>query len=841
MATIKGIKNRISAAGRALSGRYAVDSDNKPVPELTKYDKEAGKVLSAAELAEKEAQREAEIARKEAKKAAEEAEKKKKEQDALAKVRFTRPELPTVEMLNPMHCCGCGACKSSCPVGAITMKTNDMGFIVPEIDHDKCIKCGKCKKACPVISTKYDNDPHPDCHIIMADEKTRMDSSSGGAFTLLANDVLADGGYVCGVKLMDDFSVNHVIIDKVEDLPPLRGSKYVQSDTKDTFTDIKKLLDDGKFVMFTGCPCQVAGLKNFLGKDYDKLLTVDLICHGGPSQKVFRRYLEDDYGIENLEDFKFRTKEYGYSSFTQIAYMKNGEKIPRFIRFDAFETAMHTGMAVNDLCADCPFAEAPRQGDITIGDFWGESEYKKALNDDKGMSCVLSNNDKGRAYIEKISGSADTCVQVPFDEIKGGNRFRNKMRIPRKSRMWLYNCLDYQPFDKVVEYANTRRFDVGVIGLWYGRNYGSMATYYALHQVLKKHFHLSVLMIDNPLSPVKGVQKFSKTHPRTIANKFYDVSQTYPLKDMAKLNLFCDSFIIGSDQLWNIGLSRPYKQTYYLKFAYESKKKISYATSFGKEFKGTKQEQLVNSHYLREFDHVSVRDRLSVKIAKEWGVSDVAQTCDPTLLCPFEEYMALVNMAKDMKEKDYILAYILDPNAEIGAKLEQLSIDKNKKVVVLLDEPPHLFAGNVKKLGLTGNGNVEIKKEVDLFEWMWYYNNADAVVTDSFHGTIFSIVFQKPFLTMVNAKRGAERFTSLLEPLGLAGRLYENHNAITEHEDVLEGLDYTEANAALAEIREFSMNWLGDALRSEKVYKSKSIYPMRDMVGEEINDDNREI
>ncbi|MDD6405432.1 MAG: polysaccharide pyruvyl transferase family protein [Clostridiales bacterium] len=812
MATIKGLKNRLSAAGRALAGQYITGADGKPVMKLSEADKQAGRVLSPAEVAAKEA------------------EKKRKEEEKFRAVRFPHPEASTIEMLNPMHCCGCGACKSSCPVGAITMKTNDMGFIVPEVDHEKCVNCGKCKKACPVISTKYENDPHPDCHIIKADDETRMDSSSGGAFTLLATEVIEAGGYVCGVKLMDDFSVNHVIIDNIDQIPQLRGSKYVQSDTRDTFTDIKRLLDDGKLVMFTGCPCQAAGLKNFLGKDYDNLIVVDLICHGGPPQKVFRRYLEDTYGIENLADFKFRTKEYGYSSFSQIAYLKNGEEKPRFVRFDSFETAMHTGMAVNDLCADCPFAEAPRQGDITIGDFWGESEYKKRLNDDKGLSCVLSNNDKGRAYIDKIKDKAVVCEEVPFDEIKGGNRFRNKMRIPRKARTWLYNCMDYQPFDKVVEYAISRRFDVGIIGLWYGRNYGSMATYYALHQVLKKQFHLSVLMIDNPLGPGKGTEGYSKTHPRTIAGQFYDVSQKYSLQDMSKLNAFCDTFIIGSDQLWNIGLSRPYKQTYYLRFANETKKKISYATSFGKEFKGTAAEKLVNSYYLREFDHVSVRDRLSAKIAtEEWGVENVAQTCDPTLLCPFEEYQTLVDRAQNMTESDYILSYILDPNPEIGAKLEQLSIDKNKKVVVLLDEPPHLFEGNVKKLGLTGKGNVEIKREVDLYEWMWYYSHANAVVTDSFHGTIFSIIFQKPFLTMVNAKRGAERFTSLLEPLGLDGRLFKNHKAVTEHEDILDGLDYTEANAALDEIRKFSMNWLDNALKSEKVYASKSIYSVRDI------------
>lgn len=732
----------------------------------------------------------------------------------------------TVADLKTQYCCGCGTCFNSCPVDAISMTHDSMGYLVPFVDPEKCIHCGLCVKKCPVLSPKYENRKEPDCYAVMANDEIRQKSSSGGVFSLVADYVFRQGGYVCGAALADDLhTVEHVIISSPEEMDRLRGSKYVQSDTGKIYTEIRELLQQGKLVLFTGCPCQVAGLDNFLGKPYDNLIKVDLVCHGGPSMKVFTQYLEESYGVENLKDFKFRTKKFGYNSFHQIAYLKDGSEIAGSFRFDPYEKAMHSGVGLKDICGDCPFAEAPRQGDITMGDFWGVTKYKKELGDNLGTSVLLVNNDKGAEILEQIKPNMKLIEPVPFSHARANNRFGRKMNIP-SGRRWFYNMLGKQPFAKAVEYSLNRKFDVGVIGLWFGLNYGSMATYYALHYVLT-HMGLSVLMIENCLKP-QGADA-NASHCRQVAEDYYDVSNQYRVADLSMLNNHCDTFIVGSDQLWNVGLSRPYGQTYFLGFAGESNKKIAYGTSFAKRYAGTEEEKLISGYNLRRFDHVSVRDQISEEECRNvFGIENVVQVCDPTFLCPMEGYEELAARA-DLKEEDpYILAYILDPNPEIGKQLEQLASLKKKKLYVILDEYKGAYERNIERLELSENSPVQVVPNIGLYEWIWYYKNASAVVTDSFHGTIFSIIFQKPFISLMNQRRGGQRFVSLLEPISLMDRLFETPDAICANERLLDAMDYTEANKKLDAIREKSRKWLENALYSPKEVKSKSIYPSFD-------------
>ena len=733
----------------------------------------------------------------------------------------------TINDLLHSYCIGCSACASVCPVDAITLRPDEQGFFSAKLNTDKCVNCGKCAKVCPVINTKHNNDENPDCYAVMANDEIRTESSSGGTFSLIANYILDNGGYVCGAAFLDDFTVKHIIISSKDELYRLRGSKYVQSNMDGVFREIKKLLTDGKTVLFSGCPCQVAGLNAYLEKDYDNLYTLDLVCHGAPPQKAFLKYIDEYYGRENLENFKFRTKEYGYNSFNQIAYLKDGTKIGGNIRFDPYEKAMHSGLALKDVCADCMFAPAPRQGDISTGDFWGIPKYDPGLNDNLGTSVTLINNKKGKTLFESVKETAKLYKPVPYSFARANNRFGRKMRFPSNGRKWFYQMLEGQSFGKSVDYALKRRFDVGVIGLWYGRNYGSMATYYALHQVLTNKYHLSVLMIENPLAPNK--YEVTRSHPRGVAEVFYDVSRKYQLDELGQLNKFCDAFVVGSDQLWNVGLSRPYKQMYYLDFVNDVNKRIAYGTSFGKKYKGTREELIISSNNLRKFDYVSVRDKLSLKIATEqFGVKNVVDVCDPTFLCSLEEYQKLIDLAENKQEGKYILAYFLDPNPEIGEQLRKIAAEKDCKIVVVLDEPPWTWEKNSAALEISVDDRIEIKREVTLYEWMWLYSHSKAVLTDSFHGTIFSLIFQKPFMTLINNKRGGERFISLLTPLNLTGRLYEVPSDFTLHNDMLDGLDYTEPAKKLDEIREKSMKWLENALFGKKTVDCDRIYPLID-------------
>ncbi len=450
-------------------------------------------------------------------------------------------KINNITMLNKEECTGCGACFNACPVDAIVMTTDAKGYYVPSI-KENCINCKKCIGICPVLNPKYDNDSNPDCFAIMLDDEVRKDSSSGGAFTLFAERILELGGLVCGAALDENFKVYHTIIDNINDLPQLRRSKYVQSDTRKVYSKIKEALIEGKDVLFSGCPCQVAGLKNYLGKTYDNLLLLDLVCHGAPPASAFEQYLEENYGTENVKRFDFRTKETGYNCYNQVCHLKDGTKFVKAFPSDAYERCMHSGLALKKSCAECLFAEAPRQGDITIGDFWGIEKYDKSLNDGLGTSAVLINNTKGKKYFELLKEKCKLVHKVPFDFARRHNRYFKKMNLPVGQGTY-YQMLKTKGFNKAVHNALDRKFDVGVIGWWYNKNYGADLTYFALHNVLVG-MGLSVLMVQT-----KGIDYNAQSFK--FAQKRYDMSRYYSTHDAYILNDHCSTFISGSDQLFN--------------------------------------------------------------------------------------------------------------------------------------------------------------------------------------------------------------------------------------------------------------------------------------------------
>lgn len=359
---------------------------------------------------------------------------------------------------------------------------------------------------------------------------------------------------------------------------------------------------------------------------------------------------------------------------------------------------------------------------------------------------------------------------------------------------------------------NKTKYDFCIIGYWFGTNYGSLATYYALHQVVK-NMGYSVLMIDNPLSnPIYS--NSNKCNPKIIGKALYNISELKPLERVYEFNDECNGFLLGSDQLWKPFLSRPFKQFFFLDFVYNNKKKIAYATSFGAPYYGTEEEKRITMKNLKRFDNISVRDQLSLNITKKiFGLKNVSQVCDPIFICEFSEYEKLINKSKINQTTQYILAYVLDPTIEKGHRLEKLSIDKNISVIIILDENQATWGKNKGKLHLRGKGNVIVEEMVDLNDFLWYFKNSKAVFTDSFHGTIFSIIFKKPFVTLRNIARGGERFFSLLIPLNLRYRLFENVNCINNNYDLYDKIDYKIPYQKLKIIKKDSYNWLKNALK----------------------------
>lgn len=304
-------------------------------------------------------------------------------------------------------CTGCGACDNICPKKAIEIKPETDSFLYPQIDLEKCVECKLCEKACPIVNGKTDvlkNNETIDTFALWS-YPDRTSSSSGGAFSAIARQIFSDGGIVYGAAWINGFECEHISIDTVDDLSRLRGSKYLQSKINSTFKEIRSTLDSGRKVLFTGTPCQVAGLKSFLGKDYTNLLCIDIVCHGVPSNDIFKAYinkLKKEYPkYKDETGFEFRNlRAWGYAPSTKTKYSNKilvGAK-------NAYMYAFEKALIFRESCYDCQFNGLKRVGDITIADFWGIGQFGIPFKHDvsKGVSLILVNNTRGEFMISHL-------------------------------------------------------------------------------------------------------------------------------------------------------------------------------------------------------------------------------------------------------------------------------------------------------------------------------------------------------------------------------------------------------------------------------------------------------
>ena len=338
------------------------------------------------------------------------------------------------ESINMKDCTGCGACYNVCPFGAISMKPNHDGFLYPVIDSEKCISCGKCSEVCPKINSNISNRQHPLCYAVASDDSSRFTSSSGGVFFVLAKWILDSGGIVCGAAYDKDFGVYHKCIDSEDELSCLQKSKYVQSDIKFAYKSIKNFASDGRQILFVGTPCQVAALRNVLGELCEKVILVDFLCGGVPSPKMWSDYLHEQFDVDQIEKIDFRPKEKGWSSFYLSLTFKDHTK--KILHFDdsEYEQGYHKYLTKRECCTVCEFCGTKRQGDLTIGDFWGIEGYDENLNDHKGLSVLLSNNIKGDNVISKITDKFVVFNKTPLEAARHNSLYIVRNAHQNKSK-----------------------------------------------------------------------------------------------------------------------------------------------------------------------------------------------------------------------------------------------------------------------------------------------------------------------------------------------------------------------------------------------------------------------
>ncbi len=273
-------------------------------------------------------------------------------------------------------CTGCSACMNVCPYDAIRMQYNEEGFLMPFVEETKCVNCGKCTQKCPALHMRHKNRKFPTVFAAMANDDIRSESSSGGMFTLLAEKILDQGGLVCGAAFDDHFRLSHVLIDSKADLEPLKKSKYAQSNIDYVYREIRDALDKGQKVLFTGTPCQIAGARAAIGYGYRHFYAIDILCHGVPSEIVFRKYIEE-VSVQHtgqksaLKNIQFRNKDFGWNCNTIFLEFEGCDRpyVNSASGGDMFEYTYHHCLSLRKSCGECKFAVYPRQGDISIGDF----------------------------------------------------------------------------------------------------------------------------------------------------------------------------------------------------------------------------------------------------------------------------------------------------------------------------------------------------------------------------------------------------------------------------------------------------------------------------------------
>lgn len=361
---------------------------------------------------------------------------------------------------NLLSCSGCHACFSVCPKSAISMSENNEGFLYPQIDNGKCIKCGLCEKTCPAITPiKKENEDTKAYAAINKNEVIRLDSSSGGIFTAIAEKIIEENGVVFGAKFTPDFSVVHGWTDTIKGLADFRGSKYLQSVIGNSYKECKAFLESGRKVLFSGTPCQVQGLKKYLQKEYENLLTVDFICHGVPSPLLWKKYA--DYQAEKFRAKRegivktaFRRKDDGWKLYSLSFTFSNDSEYRATLNKDPYMQIFLKDIALIESCYDCKCRGIVRPSDITLADFWGVQNVLPAMDDNKGTSFVIAHSEKGKKLLEELK----SCELKEIDVSAGAKYNPAIKKSPRKpkQRDYFYSDLEKLQFKTIVKkYAST--------------------------------------------------------------------------------------------------------------------------------------------------------------------------------------------------------------------------------------------------------------------------------------------------------------------------------------------------------------------------------------------------
>ena len=392
-----------------------------------------------------------------------------------------------IEIKHKQDCCGCSACVQKCPKQCILMIEDEEGFLYPKVDLSNCIDCHLCEKVCPIIYKDVPGDVVACYAAINPDKEVRKVSSSGGVFTMLAEQTIKESGVVVGASFDEQWRVCHSSAETLEGRAAFRGSKYVQSNIGNTYKETLHFLNSGRKVLFSGAPCQIAGLKHYLGKEYENLLTVDFICHGVPSPGVFRSYLEEELnnyaaprsrkkkiissssnhhvpegdilipqGI-TITDIRFRDKKEGWKKYSFTLHLveegsgdgkKNTVILSTIASNNIFMKGFFSDLYLRPSCYNCPSKSLSSGSDITIADYWRIERIHPELDDDMGVSAVIVKTEKG---VNMSSSFSKEMILSDFSFIRKYNCPLDKSATIPNCRIDFFDRWKVDRFDVLIQ------------------------------------------------------------------------------------------------------------------------------------------------------------------------------------------------------------------------------------------------------------------------------------------------------------------------------------------------------------------------------------------------------
>lgn len=702
------------------------------------------------------------------------------------------------------NCSVCTACVSKCPKSAINISKK----VYNEIKvNNKCVECNICKNNCPGNKTKERNKPV--FKVARVKSSTNINkSTSGGLFGEIARYVLKHSGIVYGAVFSDDFhSVKHTRCTNSDDLNKILKSKYVRSNMNNNFLLAEKDLKKGKTVLFSGTPCQIAGLKCFLKKDYSNLITVDIICHGTPSEKIWSKYLTSleikFQSKAKYVDFRYYNENDPTKGF--LVEFKNGKVYNEALYDTTYGKAFLTGLINYPSCGNCQFKAFKNYSDITLCDAWGyeNPEYKHK------NSLVMLNTSNGKAIYNKIKNKLIEFDDFDTEKLLNSNypilyptyNHYNRNKIEKLSNN-INNQLSYWQQEK--NGLKKDKDGVGIINFHYENyNYGANLVAYSLSEAVKKLGFNPYIIDFDPFKEFNPLERYRTIEFLNFRKKYLNMTPRFHNKD--ELNIltdYLDMYITGSDQVWRKQITGANIETYFLDFA-KGKNKISYAASFGtNDFEGNEEETEDCKVLLKSFYNISVREEEGQKILSNRFDQESTLVLDPTLLLKKEEYEKLITETYDEKI-DVAVYFVMDHENTILNDKNFARLFPKKKIVNI--------KGNTETLGTT-----TIFKYNSISKWLDGIRKCEYLVTDSYHGVIFGTIFHKKIICIGKKSKALSRFKTLFNNLkgNLESIIFSSLNSVKSTETAI---NYEEIDANIEKLKERSFAFLQNSLGPNKV------------------------